>query len=126
MTITVTAVNDAPVADDDAYTTDEDTPLTVAAAPACWPTTPTPTANAADRGAGQPARPRHASPSTPDGSFTYTPAANYSGTDSLHLHRPTTAAPTSNTATVTITVNAVNDAPVADDRLLRHSTKTPR
>ncbi len=31
MTITVNAINDAPVAVDDAYTTDEDTPLTVAA-----------------------------------------------------------------------------------------------
>ena len=31
MTITVTPVNDAPVAVDDSYSTDEDTPLTVAA-----------------------------------------------------------------------------------------------
>ena len=40
VTITVTPVNDAPVATNDAYTTNEDTPLTIAA-PACWPTTPT-------------------------------------------------------------------------------------
>ena len=31
MTITVTAVNDAPIAGDDAYSTTEDTALTVAA-----------------------------------------------------------------------------------------------
>ena len=31
VTITVTAVNDAPVAGADAYSTDEDTPLTVTA-----------------------------------------------------------------------------------------------
>ena len=37
-------VNDAPVADNDAYTVAEDTALTVPAAPACSPTTPTPTA----------------------------------------------------------------------------------
>ena len=44
VTITVTPVNDAPVAANDSYTTDEDTPLTVTRARACWPTTRTWTA----------------------------------------------------------------------------------
>ena len=44
MTITVTASNDAPTAVDDAYSTAEDTALTVAAAQGCSATTTTPTA----------------------------------------------------------------------------------
>ena len=48
-----------------------------------------------------------------DGSFTYTPAANFNGTDTLHLPGERRQPSTSNVATVTITVNAVNDAPVA-------------
>jgi hypothetical protein len=51
-----------------------------------------------------------------DGSFTYTPNANFNGTDTFTYHMdaytsgncPVTS---TNTATVTITVNAVNDAP---------------
>ena len=43
VTITVNAVNDAPVAGDDSYSTDEDDTLNVSR-PACWPTTPTWTA----------------------------------------------------------------------------------
>jgi hypothetical protein len=40
VSITVKAVNDAPAAGDDSYSTDEDTALTIAA-PACSATTPT-------------------------------------------------------------------------------------
>ena len=49
-----------------------------------------------------------------NGSFTYTPDTNYNGTDSFTYHA-SDAALNSNTATVTITVNATNDAPVAND-----------
>ncbi|NNJ97675.1 MAG: DUF4347 domain-containing protein [Gammaproteobacteria bacterium] len=52
-----------------------------------------------------------------DGSFDYTPVANFNGTDSFRYmaHDGTSA---SNVATVTITVNADNDAPLArDDRI---------
>jgi VCBS repeat-containing protein len=49
----------------------------------------------------------------PDGSFTYRPAANYSGPDSF-TYRATSGA-IQLTATVNLTVNAVNDAPVAGD-----------
>jgi VCBS repeat-containing protein len=52
-----------------------------------------------------------------DGSFDYTPAANFNGTDtfSYTAHDGTSD---SNVATVTITVTGVNDAPVArDDRI---------
>ena len=49
-----------------------------------------------------------------DGSYTYTPAANFNGIDSRSTTRSRTAALT-DTGTLTITVNAVNDAPVAVD-----------
>ena len=45
------------------------------------------------------------------GAFTYTPAANFNGTDQFTY--TVTSAGVTETATVSITVNAVNDAPVA-------------
>ncbi len=47
-----------------------------------------------------------------DGSFTYTPAADFNGTDSF-TYTASDGTAVSNVATVTITVTAVNDAPVA-------------
>jgi uncharacterized delta-60 repeat protein len=47
-----------------------------------------------------------------DGSFTYTPTTNFSGTDSF-TYQATEGTLTSNQATVTITVNFVNQPPVA-------------
>ena len=47
-----------------------------------------------------------------DGTITYTPAANYNGPDSF-TYTATDGLADSNTATVTITVKPVNDAPVA-------------
>ena len=46
----------------------------------------------------------------PDGSFTYTPAANYNGPDTF-TYRASDGTVTSNPAAVTISVTAVNDAP---------------
>ncbi len=50
-----------------------------------------------------------------DGSFTYTPDANFNGRGHVHLHRATDYGLTSVTATVTITVLPVNDVPVASN-----------
>ncbi|MDX1746085.1 MAG: cadherin-like domain-containing protein, partial [Halobacteriales archaeon] len=51
-----------------------------------------------------------------DGSFTYDPNANYNGSDSFTYTLSDGDGTTANdTATVSITVNAVNDAPVATD-----------
>ncbi len=47
-----------------------------------------------------------------DGSFVYTPAVNYNGPDSFTYHA-TDGISSSNIATVSLTVNPVNDAPVA-------------
>ena len=48
-----------------------------------------------------------------DGSFTYTPAANSHGRIDSFTYSVADEALTSNVATVKITVNAVNDVPVA-------------
>ena len=45
-----------------------------------------------------------------DGSFSYTPTADYNGSDSF-TYKVSDGAELSGAATVTITVNAVNDAP---------------
>ena len=48
-----------------------------------------------------------------DGSYSYTPAANFSGVDSVDY--TVTDGSLSDVGTLTINVTAVNDAPVADD-----------
>src|SRR5439155_4576464 len=47
-----------------------------------------------------------------DGSFSYTPSANYNGSDSF-VYQVNDGTADSNLATVTLTVTAVNDAPLA-------------
>ncbi|MFC1716754.1 tandem-95 repeat protein [Candidatus Poribacteria bacterium] len=111
--ITVGAVNDAPVANDDSYSTDEDTPLNIAA--------PGVLGNDSDVDVGDTISAvldSDVSNGTlalnADGSFSYTPDADYDGPDSFTYHANDGAAD-SNVATVTITVNPVPDAPVAND-----------
>ncbi len=115
--ILVNAVNDAPVAVDDSYSTNEDTPLTVSAAGVLSNDTDVDNTNAQL----SVATPRPVSgPSNgaltlnANGSFTYTPNANYFGNDSF-TYRASDGAATSNIATVNIAVSAVNDAPVANN-----------
>jgi len=110
--ITVTCVNDAPVAQDDTYTTNEDTPLVVSA--------PGVLGNDSDVD-GDPltavlvSGPAHGTLAlNPDGSFTYTPAENFCGEDSF-TYKAYDGELYSNVATVRITVTCVNDAPVAND-----------
>ncbi|MDO8914776.1 MAG: tandem-95 repeat protein [Coriobacteriia bacterium] len=107
VTITVTPVNDAPVASNDATTCAEDTfarlnllandsdvegdPLTVALV----------------RG------PTHGSVAlAPSGDATYTPAADFNGTDTF-TYKASDGTTESAVATVTITITPLNDAPVA-------------
>src|SRR5207249_2981384 len=47
-----------------------------------------------------------------NGSFTYTPAANFNGSDSF-TYKANDGQADSNVATVALTINPVNDAPVA-------------
>ena len=59
-----------------------------------------------------------------DGSFTYTPAANYNGPDSF-TYKANDGQADSNVATVSITVGAVNDAPVAQNDAAAATEDTP-
>ena len=111
--ITVTAVNDAPVAIDDAGTVVEDDPAGVtvdvlvndsdiegdALAVSGFDDSALTLGSVADNG---------------DGTFTYIPDPNVNGTDAF-TYDVADGNGGSDTATVTITVTAVNDAPVASD-----------
>ena len=111
LTISINAVNDAPVAVNDAYMTDEDTVLTVLV--------PGVLANDADVDLDALTAVVATGPANgtlvlnADGSFTYTPNLNYNGPDSFTYRASDAPGSESNLATVQLTVNAVNDAPVA-------------
>ncbi|UXA15896.1 Ig-like domain-containing protein [Mycobacterium sp. SMC-4] len=109
VTITVTAVNDAPVANDDSFTTDEDTVLVGNVL------TNDTDVDGDDLTVELVAGPANGSlVLNADGSFTYTPDADFHGSDSF-TYTAGDGTATSDVATVTITVTAVNDAPVAVD-----------
>jgi VCBS repeat-containing protein len=103
-----TSTNQAPVANNDTYSTNEDTPLTVPE--------PGVLENDTDPDHNPLSAVLVSGPSdgtltlNPDGSFTYTPVTNDSGPDSF-TYQASDGTAQSNPATVTITVNAVNDAP---------------
>ena len=111
---TVTFIgNSPPTANNDTYSTNEDTALTVAA--------PGVLGNDSDPDAGDTltavlvSGPTHAASFTLDanGSFSYTPAPNYNGPDSFTYNANDGTANSNVSATVSITVNAVNDPPTA-------------
>jgi VCBS repeat-containing protein len=107
--VSVLLNNHPPVAADDAYSTDEDTQLTVAAAQGVL-------ANDSDPDGDELTASLVSGPTNgtltlnTDGSFTYTPAANFNGTDSF-TYKAGDGDLQSNRATVTLTVRTVNDAP---------------
>ncbi|WP_255890092.1 tandem-95 repeat protein, partial [Nocardioides astragali] len=110
-----TRVNIAPVAVDDTATTNEDT--AVAKNVIANDTDADNTNAELSVKAGSVSNPAHGTAalvtSGPDaGKVLYTPDANYNGPDSF-TYRATDGTADSNIATVNVTVNAVNDAPVA-------------
>ncbi|PYR95457.1 MAG: adhesin, partial [Acidobacteria bacterium] len=116
VTITVNAVNDAPVATNDAYTTNEDTALTVAAPGVLGNDTDVDVSDTRTAVLVAASGPTSGSLAlNPDGSFTYTPSVNFNGTDSFTYQAKDAAGALSNVATVTITVNTVNDLPTITD-----------
>ena len=118
VTITVNAVNDPPVAVDDAYATDEDATLIVPAFLGVL-------ANDTDAEDDPLTAVLDAGPANgtldafnADGSFTYTPDADFNGSDSFTYHA-NDGTSDSNVATVTITVNPLNDRAAGGRRRLR-------
>ncbi len=106
MTVTVTPVNDAPVASSGSFATAEDTAFS-----GNLPAATDVDGDALTYAAGSTAPAHGTVVVNSDGSFTYTPTANFNGSDSF------TYAVSDGTATVertmTVTVTPVNDAPVA-------------
>ena len=102
--------NHAPVAVTDSYSTNEDAALTIAAVGVL--------ANDIDADGDAltsilVSGPSHGSLTlNTDGSFTYTPNANYNGADSFTYKANDGTADSTTAATVSLTVNAVNDPPV--------------
>jgi VCBS repeat-containing protein len=129
--VTITAVNDPPAAGGDSYSTAEDTTLTIEA-PGVLTNDGDPDTTTSTLTAALVAGPEHGTVTlNPDGSFTYTPAANFYGADSF-TYKATAAygagepaVVDSNVATVTITVNAVNDAPLAANDAYATAEDTP-
>ena len=107
-TVNLTIIaNDPPVAADGAASGDEDTTITGAV-----------TASDVDSDALNTILVAQAAHGTvtlnTDGSFSYMPDGEYSGSDSFTL-KANDGSRDSNVATVNLTINAVNDAPVAQD-----------
>jgi VCBS repeat-containing protein len=114
--ITITPVNDFPIAINDSYVATEDTPLTVSS----WFFGVLANDSDVDNPpfsltAVLPTQPVHGTlVLNADGTFTYTPEANFNGKDSF-TYKASDGVATSNAATVTITVQPVNDPPVANN-----------
>ena len=113
VTITINGAEDSPSAANDSYSTNEDTKLSV--------TTGGLLANDTDPDDGDTAILTVALDKGPsqgtlklnsDGTFDYTPNANYHGADSF-TYTTTDGVTTPTKATVSLTINSVNDAPVA-------------
>ncbi|MCG8352510.1 MAG: Ig-like domain-containing protein, partial [Chloroflexales bacterium] len=114
-TLTISDDDETPAAADDSYATDENVKLVVIAASGVL-------ANDSDADVGDVLTAALVSdPSNgeltlnSDGSFTYTPTANFHGRDAFTYQASDTGSNTSAVATVTITVNPVNDPPEAVD-----------
>jgi len=108
VTITVNPVNDAPVAADVSLTTAEDTSSAVVFSAT--------DVDEDDLTFIVVVQPTHGVVSEdPIGSFTYTPANDYNGSDSF-TYKANDRTDDSNVASVSVTVDPVNDQPTADDQ----------
>ena len=114
VTLDVVAVNDPPVADDDSATTDEDTPVNVDILDGDTDVDGNVDPSTVQIGTS----PSHGQVTVnADGTVDYDPDPDFHGTDTFTYTVCDDGSPTpiecSNEATVTITVNPVNDAPEA-------------
>ena len=108
--LTVSAVNDAPVANPDSFAVDEDNTLTITMSGILG--NDTDVEGAALSAILVSTTVNGTLMSNADGSFTYTPNSDFNGIDTF-TYRASDGAADSDVTTVTLTVNAVNDAPVA-------------
>ena len=117
VSVTVTPVNEAPMAADDSVTTAEDATAVIDVLfNDTDPDSDTLTIT-------EVSQPTHGSVGVDDGKITYTPVANYSGADSFTY--TITDGTLTDTATVTVTITAagpINTAPVAYDNLTYYTT----
>jgi len=108
VTVTVSAVNDPPIAEDDKASTDEESPVSIDVL-----------VNDSDPDGDAliieaVTSPEHGSVDNHGTSLTYTPDPDFSGTDTL-TYSVSDGNGGTGTATVIITVNPTNDAPLAQD-----------
>tara|TARA_A100000164_G_scaffold239376_1_gene212665 strand:+ start:630 stop:3659 length:3030 start_codon:yes stop_codon:yes gene_type:complete len=108
VTVTVNAVNDAPVTQNVSFTTDEDTPYTESY-----------TAYVSDVDGDDltiigVTNPTFGTATCEGTDCTYTPNQDYHGTDSF-TYKVNDGELDSNISTVSVTINPVNDAPIAND-----------
>ena len=123
VSITVSHVNVAPVAATDAYATSEDTQLVVAAATGLLANDGD--ANGDVLSAMLVAGPAHGTLNLDaNGSFSYTPDAEYHGADSF-TYRASDGVTDSADTVVSLTINSVNDLPVAGDDAATTPVDTP-
>jgi VCBS repeat-containing protein len=128
VSITVNAVNDPPVAIADSYSTNEDKLLTVSA-PGVLSNDTDPdqgTTLSTARSASIVTNPAHGTLTlNSDGSFTYQPDQEYSGSDSF-TYKANDGTTDSNTATVSLTIVNINDTPsitaIADHEIAFNTT----
>ncbi|MBU2020088.1 MAG: tandem-95 repeat protein, partial [Bacteroidetes bacterium] len=126
--VTVTPVNDAPFADDDSNTTNEDIPVltTVVSNDSDFDGTINPASVDLDpSSSGIQSTFSNAFgtwTANSSGVVTYTPTLDFNGTATVTYRVNDNLGLSSNVATLTITVNAVNDAPVLDNEFITTST----
>ncbi|MEM1293874.1 MAG: Ig-like domain-containing protein, partial [Verrucomicrobiota bacterium] len=109
VTVTVNSVDDLPVAADDAISVDEDNSVSGTLAG-----NDTPSGDGGNVWALASGPSNGTATVNNDGTYTYTPNANYNGADSF-TYTITDADGDVSTATASITVNSVDDLPVAAD-----------
>ena len=122
VTVTIAPVDDVPVAVNDNVTTNEDTPVTTSAA-----TNDTPSGDGGNIWTlvGTNGGAAHGSVSmNSNGTFTYTPAANYNGSD-VFTYKLCDADNDCSTATVTVTITPVDDVPDAVNDQATTNEDTP-
>ena len=112
VTVTVTNTYETPIARDDAVAIDEDNSIVISVLDNDFVDA---AATLSVDAVGTPAAPRNGSVAITDNgtTVTYTPAANFNGTDSFSY--TVSDEELTDTGTVVVTVNAANDAPVATD-----------